>query len=363
MAHISVQDLQDIAVQCTGDFYNHGTPLSVGLAKQATERDLNSDQVKRAIEATNTLAYLKSVDGSDRTGEFPLADYDEIMKCASLPDDMTLTEPSVSISAAEGLDEDLTKSASVAEDALAFAMPELTKEAALKHLIKEAAINKRALEDAQARAFHLTFDLEKAAAELKKTPHAIEALSYVATDTYFTKLARLIFGVESTPTRLDWVEDVATRHRDWKPALEKAAALSTMLIQAEDTLAEIQHRSGLDKQAGLVTTMAAAVGRRVRSVATAPFRWAGNKVTAGASAAVDTAATKAQTGFASTSLGKKMGIEPGTLKPSTVQTMKNSKRMIAGATLAGGAALDAVSFRPHNDPSKNSNGDVWDALN
>lgn len=357
MAHLTVQDLQDIAVATTSDFYNHGTPLSVGLAKQAAARELNSDQVKRAVEATNTLAYLKSVEGSDRTGEFPLADYDEIMKCASMPDDMSQGPKIVP----QSTDEDLTKQAS-AEDALAYEMPELTKQAAMIHLVKEAAINKRALEDAQARAFHLTLDLEKAAHELARTPHAVEALSRLTDGTQFTKLARLTFGTETTTQRLDWVEAVPEQ-RSWKPALEKAAQLNTMLTQAQDTLAEIEHRSGLDKQAGLITTMAAGVGRAVRSVAMAPFRFAANKVSAGVSAGIDTAATKAQTGFAATGLGKKMGIQPGTLKPSTVQTVANSKRMVAGATLAAGAGLDAISFRPHHDATKGTNGDVWSSLN
>jgi hypothetical protein len=358
MALLTVQDLQDIAVSTTSDFYNHGTPLSVGLAKQAAARDLNSDQVKRAVEATNTLAYLKSVEGSDRTGEFPLADYDEIMKCASMPDDMQSTEPKVSIQSADETDDDLVKQASAA---LEFEMPELTKQAAMTHLIKEASKNKRALEDAQARAFHLVLDLEKAASELKKTPFAVEGMSLASNGTQFTKVARLTFGADA-PTRIDWVEDVKM-NREWKPAFEKAASLAKLLEQAQDTLAEIEHRSGLDKQAGLITTMAAGVGRAARSIVSAPFRFAANKVSAGVSAGIDTAATKAQSGFASTSLGKKMGIQPGTLKPSTVQTMKNSKRMIAGTTLAAGAGLDAISFRPHHDATKGTNGDVWDALN
>lgn len=357
MAYFSVETLQKIAVDVTSNFYNHGTPLSVGLAKQAADLNLNSDQLRRSIEATNTLAYLKSVEGSDRTGEFALADYDEILKCASLPEDMTMTGRAPT--AATG--EDLTKQAS-AEDPLKFEMPELTKQATLKHLQKEASINRRALEDAQARAFHLTLDLEKAAHELAKTPFAVEGMSLATQGPAFVKLARLTFGTENTPTRIDWVEDVKL-NREWKPAMQKAAALSAMLTQAQETVEEINYRSGLDKQAGVITSLATSVGQAARGIVTAPFKFVGNKVANGASAAIDSVATKAQTGFASTGLGKKMGIQPGTLKPSTVATMASSKKFVAGATLAAGAGLDAVSFRPHVDPSKNQGGDVWAGLN
>ena len=354
MPHFSVQDLQSMAVAVTSDFYNHGTPLSVGLAKQASERNLNSDQIKRAVEATNTLAYLKSVE-SDRTGEFPLADYNEILKCASMPDDMTTIEKTAPSAVPV---EDPIKQAAFDQ----YEAPDLSKQAQMKFLVKEAAINKRALEDAQARAFHLTLDLEKAASELKNSPHAVEALSLTSKDVQFTKLARLTFGTEDTPERLDWVTEVKTP-LSWKPAMEKAAQLSAMLVQAEETVAEINHRSGLDKQAGLITNMAAGVGRAARAVATAPFRYAGNKVAAGVSAGIDSAATKIQTGFAGTGMGKRMGVQPGELKPSTIQTFAKGRRTMAAGTLAAGVGLDAVSFRPHNDPSQNSNGDVWNALN
>ena len=355
MSYFSVKDLQDIAVQVTSDFYNHNVSLSQGLAKQATFRELNPDQLKRAVEATNTLAYLKSVEGSDRTSEFPLADYQEIMKIASLPDICNSIEKTASIIEVSG-------DVEIKEDRAIDFLSTLLPQEKLLFLTKEASINRRALDDAKARAFHLTLDLEKAAHELSKTPFAVEGLSLAAKDVQFTKLARLTFGAENTPSRIDWVEDVKL-NRDWKPAMQKAAALSDMLNLAQETVAEIEHRTGLDKQAGLITNMAASVARKATSVLTSPFKYAGNKVAAGFSAGVDTAATKIQTGFAGTTMGKNMGVQPGVLKPSTVKTLASSKRTLAAGTLLGGAGLDAVSFKPHNDPSKNQGGDVWDALN
>lgn len=366
MAHFSVEELQKIAVEVTSDFCNHGTPLSVGLAKQASERELNSDQIKRAVEATNTLAYLKSIEDSDRTGEFPLADYDEIVKYASLPEGPTMLNGVVtdkSVGAGEplippSLDEDTVKEASM----LGFEMPAMTKQAGMKFLIKEAATNKRALEDAESRAVNLFIDLTKQAAVLKKDEFAVYGMSLAAKDEQFTKLACLVFGPDSAPQRVDYVSDVPM-HRDWKSSFEKAASLSAMLTDAEQTLAEIEKRTGLDKEASLMMDAGMAVGRAAKKVVTAPFGWAGNKVARGFNAGVDQIATKAQTGFASTSLGKSIGIQPGKLKPSTVATMSNAKRNVAIATVAGGAGFDALSFQPHNDPSKNKNGDVWSALN
>jgi DNA-binding transcriptional MerR regulator len=389
MAHISVQDLQKIAVEVTSDFYHKGIPLSEGLAKQASQLELNSDQVKRAIEATNTLAYLKSVE-SDRTSEFPLADYDQIMKCASIPEGMDMTKAA---SLPDGFDpgdrrmghyvktlDDQGFPINNVEDELkdsqeetqpkgvcyeteeSYEMPAMTKQAEMALLIKEAAKNKRALDDANARAFHLEADMFKTAAELAKTEHAVEALSYVAKGDQFTKLARLTFGTENTPTALDWVSEVKVPF-SWKPALEKAAKLDKMLIQAQDTVAEIQKRSGMDKQANLIFDAAKAVGSAASKVITAPFKFAGNRVANSISAGVDTMATKAQTGFAGTGLGKAMGIKPTTVTAKTQSTLKSQARLRGGAMLAGGVALDAAAFTPTNDPTRGKNGDVWDALN
>ena len=387
MATISVQDLQKIAVEVTSDFYHKGVPLSEGLAKQASDLELNSDQIKRAIEATNTLAYLKSVE-SDRTGEFPLADYGDIMKCASIPADMlksaslpdgfdsgdrgmghyikTLDDQGFPIKNVEDELKDsqgeVEPKGAMYETETCYEMPAMSKQAEFKFLMKEAAINKRALEDAEARAFHLEADLFKTASQLAKTEHAVEALSLVAKGDQFIKLARLTFGFENTPTAIDWVDEVKTPF-SWKPAMEKAAQLSTMLTQAEETVAEINHRSGLDKQAGLLMSAAQAVGKAVRGVATAPFKFAGNKVAKGLSAGIDSAATKLQTGFAGTTAGKKIGIQPTTVTDQTQKFLTNSKKVRGAAMLVGGAGLDAVAFTPKNDPTKGQNGDVWDALN
>lgn len=373
MAHFSVEELQKIAVEVTSDFYNHGVPLSEGLAKQASARDLNPDQLKRAVEATNTLAYLKSVEGvSDRTGEFPLANYDEILKCASIPDSLETSGmlmngvvPDIGQDKGDGLvpatsAEDTVKEASVA-DPLGFEMPELTKQAALKFLVKEACANRQALELAESRALNLYLDLTKQASVLKKDPYALYGVSIAAKDEQFTKLAKLVFGDE-VPSRIDYV-DVVPVHRDWKASMQKAAQLSTMLTDAADTIAEIEQRKELDKQASLIMDAGKFIGQASKNVVTAPLKWGAKKVAAGASSMIDQAATKAQTGFAGTGIGKQMGVKPGVLKPSTMQTMAKAKKFRTAAVLAGGAGMDAVAYTPKNDPSKNQNGDVWDALN
>lgn len=57
-----------------------GTPLNQSITKMAMDNELNSDQVKRLVETTNQMAYLSELDGKDdRTFEFPVADYDEVM--------------------------------------------------------------------------------------------------------------------------------------------------------------------------------------------------------------------------------------------------------------------------------------------
>ena len=65
MTQITSEQLRDISVTVVEQFLNNKIPLSLGLAKQAAAAQLNSDQIKRAVEATNTIAYLKVLSMSD----------------------------------------------------------------------------------------------------------------------------------------------------------------------------------------------------------------------------------------------------------------------------------------------------------
>ncbi|HET8686060.1 MAG TPA: hypothetical protein VFM18_05270 [Methanosarcina sp.] len=87
MPQFSSDQLRDISVAVVEDFINNRVPLSEGLAKQASMNDLNSEQIQRCVEATNTITQLKLMSvAEDRTFEFPLCKYAEVMVHATFPE-------------------------------------------------------------------------------------------------------------------------------------------------------------------------------------------------------------------------------------------------------------------------------------
>ena len=248
MTTISVQDLQNIAVQCTSDFFNHNTPLNESLAKQASDLGLNSDQLQRAVEATNTLTYLKGLESSkDRTSEFPVADYKEIVKLASVPE-------SIIKATREGETKGVEKKAALfspkpskleieqelikkAESKLEFEFPQLTDQEKIVYLQKYAQINKRALETAKENLEYNALQLVKLAKDIKAHPQGLEHLSASnIEDSQFTKVAELIFGKKEK--RLDFVT-----------GMFKAAQIQTtqqfvdLYKEAEALYGEVEYRS------------------------------------------------------------------------------------------------------------------------
>lgn len=384
MALITVQDLQDIAVNATSDFFNNSTPLNQSLAKQASARGLNSEQLKRAVEATNTLTHLKSIEvGTDRTAEFPVANYNEIVKMASLPDSI-VNQADFSGSDTEDFGVEKTASVADAESALAYTAPEMSQEEKVAHLQKMAAINVRLLEDAKVELEIVGTEMLSKIASLRTNPEFVEHLSASsATDEEFTKIAALV--TKSSPTRKDFVTGM------FKSAqLNEVNYLVDMYKQASSLAAEIKHRQAsqdrweaisaeLTKQAFLKPLMAAAsnFGKKIlaapgvpdevrKSVsfkltslatraATKPFRVVGNAGLSAVAAGAKAGGKAINNAVAGTKIGKTLGVEPKAISPAV-------KRTIAYGIPLGMAAADASMFEPKVDPAKDRSGRVWDAL-
>lgn len=366
MADITVQDLQNIAVKCVGGFFNDNTPLSEGLAKEAEYRDLNSDQLKRAIEATNTLAYLKSVQVSpDRTGEFPLASYDDIIRMSAMPAGFTPREEMPADLYSGG---DMSKMASQieksAEAAMAFEMPQLSEKEFLVHFTKEAAANKRALQNALGDSVLLRDALIKVAAEVKKDQYALEAVSVHAhNEAEFAKMAAVVWG-EDRRERLDFAQDLLIP----KGSHIKAAELHSLLKQASELVEEIKYRRDLDEKSDAVRAelekqaFVGLVGQAIGKVVSAPFKAAGgfikNRSAAGAAALADRAKVGAQNIARKAPGLNKLGIPEAQIKPSTVKAGKNFNKMV----VVGGALGDAALYNPSKNKTTGISGDVFDTL-
>lgn len=79
--------LQEIAVKVVSQFMTKQAGLSDSIAYEAKNMELNPEQIKRVIETSNTVAYLRQLeDAHDRSFEFPVAEYNQVMSHMVLPD-------------------------------------------------------------------------------------------------------------------------------------------------------------------------------------------------------------------------------------------------------------------------------------
>lgn len=332
-------------MRCTSQFLTHQTPLSQSLAKEASDLSLNSEQIKRAIEATNTLAYLKTLEksASDRTTEFPVADYNEVIRIASVPESLIKEASFVDAPAAVTPTEEFKTE-----------FPELSQKEIMIGLHKEASINDRALEDCLDESKILAKQLVKLASEIKQDPQALDKLS-ATVEHDFEKVAYLVFGEPKQKTN-------TVRGMFKEAGLSKVELLASLYKEANELVAEIRQRQEWqkqaqevfeqEKQAGLASWAAgkigAGIGKVVGPVVKAPFK--------GAAAGARFAGAKVNNAVANTSVGKALTMKK--IEPS-----KTTKRVIGAGTVLAGAAIDASMYKPKVNPNTGNGGDIWDKMN
>lgn len=351
MTNITVQDLQDIAVKCVSEFFNNKMPLNEGLAKEASYRNLNSEQLKRAIEATNTLAHLKSIDVSnDRTVEFPVANYNEIVKLAFVP------ELENSVHSSNPANEDPALFAKQAQELMASNTDvSFTYEEAVSQLRKKAAVAERALEDAKFELMNVAESFLQKAAEIKTDPELLEKLSVSsASKQYFQKLANVL-GINSPRKSLPEGMFKAA-------SIDKIEELLSLYKRAEALNIEIKEKSDLKlklddavnihiKSAALLGRASNFLGSGIGKVVSAPVKGlinAGIGTTKAVGKSINNLAAK-------TSMGQAAGLTPKPQSPL-------AKGLAVSAMPALGAALDISAYGYKAKPSSNQLGTVWDNL-
>jgi len=353
MATITIQDLQEIAVQATSDFFNNQVPLNQSLAKQASERGLNSEQLKRAIETTNTLTHLKSIEVSkDRTVEFPVADYTSIVKMASVPNLTGPEDEDVPDGDAHGF----VEKAASAESILAYTPPDMTENEKMLHLQKAAHINKVALENAQINLRITGETLLKQAFELRKDPQFIEHLSASSADSFqFEKISTLVLG--SIVDRKDYTNGM------FKSAqLNEVESFVSLYKQASELTSEIKTRKNMDerwemiKQASILGSLAQGVAKYTTKAVVAPAKLMGKAISAPLVAGAGVVGRRVNNAIASTGAGKAAGFTPKPTNPAL------AKKVMAVGTGVGMAAMDASAFEPKSDPMGYGQGRIWDNL-
>lgn len=398
MDSITNSDIQAIAVRCVSEFLNSGTPLSVGLAKEAQAMDLNSEQLRRSIEATNTLAQLKNIQTNpDRAGEFKVAEYGEILKLASFSENPPASATEQALDSAVELPvlfSDMAKTASF--DAGLEVPDSITGR--LAGLRKAASQNRRSLEDAEDRFVVLNEGIQKLASEIVTYPEkdVSLAISSVMDQTGFNKVASFL---KHEGQYFDYAQDIGYS----SPLVDKVQDLMAMVKEASDTAAQIEMADKLDqkmcevedqllKQAGMIGNISAAArkasqkilkpvlqkavgtakkvaepekltrdsARVLTRIATSPVRVVGRVMTNAAKDAGNLAraavTTKATNAAAGTTIGAKMGIKPVQNTPEMVAKLDKAKKRLAAAGTVAAAGIDAAAYSPPNG------GNVWDTL-
>lgn len=357
MTPITSDQLRDIAVSTVEDFLNNKIPLSRGLAKQASDAQLNSEQIQRAVEATNTIAYLKVLGMTDdRTVEFPLAKFAEVMSLVTLPEksaaELVPAQPDVLGSQAGNYvsnEPELFTSSSVVDDADAASR----SRAKVAQFLKEAAANERALEELDVRGDIVAEQLVKQAKVVAGDEKGLDKLAFVVDGEDFAQLSVLVTG--SIQPRRDFGDYALFKEAE----LKEAGKLAELYKEARRIVAESAQRESLQKRAEALNadmTKEAILGFLGGVLGSIAGRAIGGTIGTLGRAAINP--IKAMAGR---SLHNAVG---PTVSKVTKKSFTPAKGLGLGTALgfAGSVGVDAAMYHPKPDPTTGQSGDVWDAL-
>jgi hypothetical protein len=236
--------IKDLSVHAVEQFINNKLPLEEGICKSASELELNSEQIRRVVEASNTIAYLKlQKEAEDKTFEFPVASYEGVMAKMCLPTKTAgvIVEDEVKNIPTQGV----VKEAEFEPD-LATTQAYARKEALKNHVnLEKIAVEKEGL----------CYALIDKTMQLQKDEWAMEKLAEVCDEDDFVKLSFLITG--STDVKLK-------EHVFVDKELNVARELVGLFKQAQELKAREETLQALDKKAfSLASGMGKAIGGTV----------------------------------------------------------------------------------------------------
>lgn len=341
MPLISSDTIRDISVKSVEMFLNSKVPLSQGLAKQASEYQLNAEQIQRAVEATNSIAYLKVLElATDRTVEFPLCKYAEVMAGVAIPDMSKQASVTVHKTAAVG------KSTEMMEKFATYTPPVYNEHEEQVHMVKLASIATRQLQQLTDRSVTIVPELEKAADTIKRDPRGLEKLATIATGKEFSLLSALVYGS---------VQEHADTGLFKSAELKDVEKISALYKEAKQVQSDInQCKATLDRTELVKEAMFGAIGtglgKVVGTVAAMPFKIAGK--------AVKNTATNMGTRAQAAGVKAKNFV---TGQNNPIPSVTKKKGLWAVGAAVGAGALDAAMYQPGTTKTGTSK-DVWDNL-
>lgn len=375
MPQITSDQLRDISVSVVEGFLNEKIPLSAGLAKQASYNQLNADQIQRGVEAVNTIAYLKLLGLSDdRSVEFPLCKFAEVMQQISVP--VGVEE----IAENESEIEKIAQVTSVAEDSALerFTGTEIIDDSDVQrkhaermtYFTKQASINARLVEELEGRSRTVADEMMQVVNRIKKDEAGLDKLAHVTTVDEYRQLSSLVTGSVMEPR--DFGEHVLFKQAQ----LAEVTKLASLFREAKQIVAEKAKRSELQKTAaqlheGIVkeamlgaavsaagkalgTGLGRAIGTPVKAVASVPAKMIRKSV----NNSIGPAAVKIQNmaGQASSKITGKPHVPK-------VHTPITKGIGIGSATYAAGSVgVDAAMYSPGSNSQTGRPNDVWAAL-
>jgi hypothetical protein len=213
------------------------------------------------------------------------------------------------------------------------------------YFIKEAALNRKAVEELEARSLVVAAQLVKQAQIVGADIKGLDKLACIVTGADYDQLTVLVTG-DLKPQR-----DFGGHSLFKEAELKDVNKLAELFKEAKNIIAETAARSELQKraavvagemtkQAGLISGMGQAVGKAVSNTVGMPFKMMGRSVhnTVGP-------------------LASKVTGKPFT--PAKGLTMGGAVGAAAGLASVG---LDAAMYNPGKDESTGRSNDVWQAL-
>ena len=314
MTNLTPELLQSISVKCAAKFMSKQASLSKAVADEALTNELGPEQIKRVIETTNTIAYLRQLqDSPDRTFEFPVAEYRQVLSHMSIPETGTETLP------------DMDKTAYSPETYSDFSKPVhdlafLSTPEKLSILTHETLRCTQVLEKMACESQILANKLVKAISKVRASDNILEKVAFVVEENDYDNILSMC-------------------------KLEKDAAKSNNLVFTDLELSDVFDMYSLYKEAcefqrvklekqqfvikasSIIENLGSGIGKGIGAI-----------------------------GSAGVSLAKKVVSPiPTAVKSRKIPTAVKSRKIPAGAKFLGKMGLGAMGVEHTND--------VWSSLN
>jgi hypothetical protein len=332
--------IRNLSVKTVEGFLNDRVPLSVGIAKEASAHGFNPEQIKRTIEATNNIAYLKMLgEAQDRTFEFPVADYKEVLAHMVLPEGVPHIAESQKEVQASAQTPVLEKTAADTKAAEREFILGLSKQAQFKLIETEYESNRKHLEHLNGYSSILAEKLIKQAQLVGKDPVAMDKLASVTEEDQFTQLSYLVTGDVKA------YRDLGSYGMFKEASLRDVKELAALHKEARQVVDELKERKANHARLEPMVKKAGFMG--IGSSTPSPTISQAKPVAASAGEQVGSA------------VGKGIGKAVKTVAKAPLTVAKN---IGAVGKFAAGPLLDAVAYDPGVNATTGLSNDVWSAL-